>query len=253
VGLDDRRIVRRIERARTTPEDVDFGEWPFTLPPVAQLLRDGLELSPGVTFLVGENGSGKSTMVEAIAMAYGLDPEGGTRNTKRSTYVSESPLDRCLHLVRSVGDPKWGFFLRAETMHGWYTHQAELGPSRRRIEWHELSHGESFIAVLKNRFDSEGFYVLDEPEAALSFSGCLGLVALLDAMSEDSQVICATHSPILTALPGATILELDADGYRQVAWADLDLVRHWQTYLDDPDRYLHHLLADDEDDDSVTQ
>lgn len=245
-GLNDRRIVRRIRRLDRPPGDIDFDGWPFTLAPVAQLLRDGLELTPGVSFLVGENGSGKSTMVEAIAMAYGLDPEGGTRNTKRSTYTSESSLDRAIELVRSSNDPKWGFFLRAETMHGWYTHQADLGPSRHRVEWHELSHGESFIAVLRNRFDSEGFYVLDEPEAALSFSGCLGLLGLLDAMSGDSQVICATHSPILTALPGATILELDDSGFRQVEWSDLELVRHWRTYLADPDRYLRHLLADEE-------
>jgi predicted ATPase len=244
-GLDDRRIIRRIRQAKRLPDDVDLEGWPFTLAPVAQLVRDGLELTPGVTFLVGENGSGKSTIVEGIAMAYGLDPEGGTRNTKRSTYASESSLDRTLELVRSVDDPRWGFFLRAETMHGWYTHQASLGPSR--IQWHELSHGESFLAILKNRFDSEGFYVLDEPEAALSFSGCLGLLGLLNAMSEDSQVICATHSPILTALPGARILELDADGFREVAWADLELVRHWRTYLEEPDRYLRHLLDDDDD------
>jgi predicted ATPase len=250
VAFDDRRIVRRIERAATA--DVDSAAWPFTLAPVAQLLRDGLELTPGVTFLVGENGSGKSTITEAVAMAYGFDPEGGTRNTQRSSYVSESPLNRCLHLVRSVGDPKWGFFLRAETMHGWYTHLAtQLGPPD-PIRWHEMSHGESFLEVLRRRFDSVGFYVLDEPEAALSFSSCLSLVGLLKVLADEgSQVLCATHSPLLTALPGARILQLDEDGYRDVAWADLDLVSLWRTYLDDPQRYLRHLLADDED--AVTQ
>jgi predicted ATPase len=247
LSLDDRRIVRRIERSSQQPPDVDVGEWLFTLAPVAQLLRDGLELPPGVTFLVGENGSGKSTIAEAIAMAYGLDPEGGTRNTRRSTYVSESPLDRCLHLVRSVGDPKWGFFLRAETMHGWYTHLlTQLYPPDRSILWHEMSDGESFLEVLRNRFDTVGFYVLDEPEAALSFSSCLGLVGLLKVLADEgAQVICATHSPLLTALPGAKILQFDESGFREVAWDDLEIVRHWRSYLDEPQRYLRHLLEDD--------
>ena len=244
---DDTRLVLRVRRARQPPPDldVDQSEWPFTLEPVAQLLRDGLELKPGVTFLVGENGSGKSTIVEAVAMAYGFDPEGGTRYTKRSTYASESPLDRAIEIVRSLYDTHWGFFLRAESMHGWYTHQEEVGRGRHDPNWHELSHGESFLEVLKRRFDSVGFYVLDEPEAALSFASCLGLLGLLDALArEGSQVVCATHSPLLASLPGATILELDEDGFHEASWEDLDLVKHWRNYLEDPQLYLRHLLAD---------
>jgi predicted ATPase len=242
---DDMRIVRRIDPSRRPPNGVDGRAWPFTLPPVAQLLRDGLEVPPGVTFLVGENGTGKSTVTEGVAMAYGLDPEGGKRPNKRGTQPSGSALDGCLDLVRSPHDPKQGFFLTAATMRGWYTLESKPGASGQRVEWHEMSHGESFTEVLRQRFDGVGFYVLDEPEAALSFSACLGLVGLLKQVADEgSQVLCATHSPVLTALPGATILQLDDSGFHLAEWDDLELVRQWRGYLDDPQCYLRHLLAD---------
>jgi predicted ATPase len=220
------------------------GEWPMDVPAVAQLVRDGLDLDPGVTFLVGENGSGKSTIVEAVAMAYGLSPEGGTRNAHLSTRPSESPLARSLTLQRGLGSGRWGFFLRAETMHGWYTHHERFA-SERDPAFHEMSHGESFLEVLRTRFDSPGFYVLDEPEAALSFSSTLGLVARLhDVVSTGGQVLCATHSPVLAAMPGATILEVGDWGLRETTWAELELVQHWRAYLEAPQRYLRHVLAD---------
>ena len=220
------------------------GEWPMDVPAVAQLVRDGLDLDPGVTFLVGENGSGKSTIVEAVAMAYGLSPEGGTRNAHLSTRPSESTLARSLTLQRGLGSGRWGFFLRAETMHGWYTHHERFA-SERDPAFHEMSHGESFLEVLRTRFDSPGFYVLDEPEAALSFSSTLGLVARLhDVVSTGGQVLCATHSPVLAAMPGATILEVGDWGLRETTWAELELVQHWRAYLEAPQRYLRHVLAD---------
>jgi predicted ATPase len=217
----------------------------MTIPAVLQLARRGLDLGPGVTFLVGENGSGKSTLVEAIAMAYGLSPEGGTRNAHLSTRRTESPLASALTLQRGIGTGRWGFFLRAETMHGWYTHHEQFA-SKRDPAFHEMSHGESFLAVLSTRFDSPGFYCLDEPEAALSFSSTLGLISTLAAVVDDGgQVLCATHSPVLAAMPGATILEVGEWGLRRTTWEELELVQHWKAYLESPGRYLRHVLADD--------
>ncbi|MFD5224511.1 AAA family ATPase [Microbacterium sp. NPDC058342] len=220
------------------------GQWPASIPAVAQVLRDGLALPPGVTFLVGENGSGKSTLVEGIALAYGLSPEGGSRQARHSTRPTESPLSDWLRLQRGVGASRWGFFLRAETMHSFYTY-LELNPSLSGpdVAFHEMSHGESFLALLGSRFDDPGFYCLDEPEAALSFGSTLTLISVLQRIAaEGGQVLCATHSPVLAALPGARILEVGDWGLREAQWDDLELVRHWRSFLGAPERYLRHLL-----------
>lgn len=218
-------------------------QWPTSIPAVAQLLRDGMELSPGVTFLVGENGSGKSTLVEGIAIAYGLSPEGGSRQAMHSTRPTESPLSEWLRLQRGVGANRWGFFLRAETMHSFYTYLEDNPSARGDVSFHEMSHGESFLALLESRFDEPGFYCLDEPEAALSFSSTLALIAVLQRIvDEGGQVLCATHSPVLAALPGAKILEVGEWGVRPAVWEDLELVNHWRSFLQDPPRYLRHLL-----------
>lgn len=238
----DQPPVVRVFRSRDDPRPDD---WSVGVPAVRQLLDEGLELGAGVTFLVGENGAGKSTIVEAVAMAYGLSPEGGSAFGLHTTRSSESSLHRSLTLQRGVGSGRWGFFLRAETMHGWYSF-LEANPGQRDPQFHAMSHGESFLEVLRTRFDSPGFYCLDEPEAALSFSSSLALVATLhDIASIGGQVLCATHSPIVASLPGARILEVGEWGWRDSTWEDLDLVRHWRSYLDSPMRYLRHTLAND--------
>lgn len=240
----DRQPVVRLEaHADAQTEHLPDGEWPRTIPAVAQVLADGLDLAPGVTLLVGENGSGKSTIVEAAAAAFGLSPEGGSTQGMHSTRVSESPLGRALTVQRGIGASRWGFFLRAETMHGWYTYSESLpGGGGSTPAFHEMSHGESFLSVVANRIDSPGFYCLDEPEAALSF---VSTFALMDTLSElagiGAQVLCATHSPMLAALPGARILEVGDWGLRESAWEDLELVKHWQTFMRSPQHYLRHL------------
>ncbi|MBD3756584.1 MULTISPECIES: AAA family ATPase [Microbacterium] len=217
--------------------------WPRTVPAVAQLLAGGIDLAPGVTFLVGENGSGKSTVLEGIALAYGFSPEGGSNQARHSTRPSESPLSDWLEIQRGVGASRWGFFLRAETMHAFYTYLEDNPSSGPEPVFHEMSHGESFLAILDTRFDRPGFYCLDEPEAALSFSSTLALMATLQRIAlHGGQVLCATHSPILASLPGARVLELGEWGMRETRWEDLELVRHWRAYLDSPRRYLRHLL-----------
>ena len=217
--------------------------WPTSIPAVAQVLREGIELDPGVTFLVGENGSGKSTLVEGIAIAYGLSPEGGSRQARHTTRATESPLSDWLRLQRGVGANRWGFFLRAETMHSFYTYLEDNPSPRGDVPFHEMSHGESFLALLESRFDEPGFYCLDEPEAALSFTSTLTLIAVLRRIAaEGGQVLCATHSPVLAALPGAKILEVGEWGIRPAEWDDLEIVNHWRSFLGSPERYLRHLL-----------
>lgn len=223
------------------PKALPGDKWPMTVPAVAQVVREGLALSPGITFLVGENGTGKSTVAEAAAAAYGLSPEGGTINGSHSTRPTESPLGEIIRAQRGIGTRRWGFFLRAETMHSWYTFAEGLGG--RAPRYHELSHGESFLEVVREHLTGPGFYVLDEPEAALSFQGTLALMsALLEVVAAGGQVLCATHSPVLAALPGARLLEVGPWGLRETTWEELDLVWHWKSFLNEPQRYLRHLV-----------
>ncbi len=233
--------VRRIAEHPSHPLRRDL--WPALLPPVRQLLDDGLDLS-GLTILVGENGVGKSTLVEAVAMAYGLSPEGGSTGARHSTRASESPLAGHLQLTRGAGAARWGYFLRAETMHGLFSY-LEDNPGREDPAFHELSHGESFLAMLMTRrFVDPGFFVLDEPEAGLSFESLLALVGLLAELVTDprTQVLMATHSPVLAAIPGATLLQLDADGITPTSWEDLAVVDHYRRFLHAPQQYLRHIV-----------
>ena len=236
----DRRAVRRF-----SPNGYATDEWPAGVAAVDQVLREGFEVTPGITLLYGENGAGKSTLVEAFAMAFGLSREGGSRSAMHSTRESESPLHEWLTMERSIGGPRWGYFLRAESMHGFYSYLEDNPTPRGEPRFHEMSHGESFLEILRTRFDAPGFYALDEPEAALSFTGQLALVgAMHDLAAAGSQLVCATHSPVLAALPGARLLEVGPWGIRQTTYADLELVGLWRDYLAAPQRFLHHVLED---------
>lgn len=228
--------------------------WPFTVPCVAAVLDEGLEFRAPVTFLMGENGSGKSTLVEAIAEGFKLDPYGGRAGmaTGRPVPVT-TPLGELLRLettvagARMLGGPrrkKKGFFLRAETA---FAMTENLGgvPGYWEDDTSTMSHGEGFLAVFAAMFREPGFYVMDEPESALSFTSCLHLVALMHELGNTgAQVVCASHSPILAATPGADIIEVGAHGYRRTSWDKLELVQHWRRYLETPDFYLHHLTED---------
>ena len=228
--------VRRVEEHGLAPMPREA--WPATVPAVRQLLDDGLDLAP-LTILVGENGSGKSTIVEAIAEEFGLNPEGGTRNANHRTQRTESGLAAHLQLVRGGGASKRGVFLRAETMHGHFAYLSETGlPGRLNFQ----SHGESFIEFFTERSGIQGLWILDEAESALSFSGCLALVAhISDILAAGSQVVLSTHSPILAAIPGATIYELGEWGMRPASYDELEMVQSWRLFLDGPGRFLRHL------------
>jgi predicted ATPase len=233
--------VRRVEAGEWAQDEVPADRWPGTLGPVAHLLRVGVDLGPA-TIVVGENGTGKSTLVEAIAEAYGLPAAGGA--PRRGRQQSVTALAPALRLLRDRGAPRHGLFLRSEAPeqgHGVVRLNEVDGP-RPGARSHELSHGESFLSSLAARCAEPGLVVLEERESGLSFTSCLTLVTLLaDVVAGGSQVLVATHSPVVAALPGATILELDAEGIRTVAWADLELVRHQRRFLDAPEAYLRHL------------
>ncbi|WP_413450324.1 ATP-binding cassette domain-containing protein [Georgenia phoenicis] len=228
--------------------------WPDTVPAVAHLLEHGLEIPPGVTFLVGENGAGKSTIVEAVAEALDIPADGGSTDhvggAERGHATDRSDLGRRLRPVwRDRAAWRRGFFLRAETMHRFVSYledaSAPAGAPPSPHDLHQLSHGESFVEMLTGRWvRTAGVVLLDEPESALSFTTSLALLDVLALLAEgERHVLCATHSPILTALPGARVLQLDEDGITPVAWEDLEVVRHWRGFLEAPGRYLRHLTG----------
>jgi predicted ATPase len=238
----DTRSIRHVAWDPAVP--LDTASWPGTVPAVEQLLCDGLELAPGLTVLVGENGSGKSTIVELLAEACGLSAQGGSAMGSLFRLRDGEPgLGHNLRLERGVSRPRWSYFLRADTMHGLYGYLEDLPGSPERF--HELSHGEGFLEILRTRVNQPGFYLMDEPDAPLSFTASLGLVALLhDLAGAGSQLIVATHSPMIAAVPGATILELGDWGIRAAQWEELHLVGAWRRFLTEPASYFRHLLAD---------
>ena len=233
----DGRVVRQVRHDPGSP--VDTTRWPATIPAVEQLLCEGLELSAGLTVLVGENGSGKSTLMEMLAEACGLNPQGGSVQAGLfRTRDSEPGLGRHLIVERGAVRPRWSYFLRADTMHTLYSY-LEDNPGRRPERLHEVSHGEGFLEILRTRVGQPGFYLMDEPDAPLSFTACLGLAALLhDLAQEGSQTIVA-------AVPGANILELGDWGIRPARWEELHLVGAWRRFMAEPASYFRHLLADD--------
>lgn len=212
-----------------------------------------LRFDTAVTFLVGENGSGKSTLVEGIATALDLNPEGGTGNMLFDTTdrSSVSELGRRLRVARSGVHRNSTFFLRAESFFNVASAVDRYGASGSYSDaadprsLHERSHGESFLAFAKHRWVSGGLYLLDEPESALSLQGQLQMLRIIYELANDgSQFIIATHSPILTALPGASIIECTPDGPEPTTYDEANLVRLYRSFLDSPGAFFRHLLDD---------
>ena len=235
-------------------EQIDnWNTFPFTIPAIRNL--DRLQFSPTVTFIIGENGSGKSTLVEAIAVAMGFNPEGGTRNFNFGTRNSHSDLHRYLRLVKSIKRPRDGFFLRAESFFNVATNIEQLdeepgGPpiinAYGGSSLHEQSHGESFLSLVLYRFSGNGLYILDEPEAALSPTRQLAVLARMNQLLEqDSQFIIATHSPILMAYPGALIYHITESGFESVDYEETEHYEVTKAFLDNPDRMLQVLFRND--------
>jgi predicted ATPase len=233
-------------------------EFPFSVPAIANI--DQLGLGESVTLLAGENGSGKSTILEAIAAAIGFAEHGGELTRLGDLpAVPRNVVDRVrtplLAPVLGATKPRNGYFLRAES----FFNVAEFVDSGDRfapdlslygdVPLHAQSHGESFLALAANRFGADGLYLLDEPEAALSVTGALALLAIVTrAAGFGAQFVIATHSPVLLAAPAAQIYELDDDGINRAVYDDLQAVRQMRGFLEAPDRYLRQILADPEPD-----
>lgn len=224
--------------------------FPYTLPAFRDLTT--LAFHPNVTFLVGENGSGKSTLLEAIAVAYGLNPEGGSRNFNFATRASHSPLGEAVRLAKAPAIAGDSYFLRAESFYNVASEIERIDPTLLEAyggrSLHEQSHGESFFALFEHRFRGHGLYLLDEPEAALSPRRQLEFLGLLhDHVRRGSQFIIATHSPIILAYPEALLYLLDGEGIREVAYAETEHYLVTRGFLSNPRRSLSALLGDEPD------
>jgi predicted ATPase len=243
-------LVRAVELQPTEGASATNGH-PWNVPALRGL-EQGLPLHPKVTYLVGENGSGKSTILEGIAVAAGLNAEGGTSNFSYETRESHSSLWESLKLVRGARRPRTDFFLRAESLFTSATYLDEMSRDEPQtlngyggVSLHERSHGESFLAVMLERFGADGFYVMDEPEAALSAQNCLTCLRRIhELVNAGSQFIIATHSPIILAYPESTIYECWDEGIREIHYEDATAVRLTQAFLGARDRFLHELLSE---------
>jgi predicted ATPase len=226
-----------------------FEAYPFSIPAVRHLHR--LEFHPAVTFFIGENGSGKSTLLEAIAVKYGYNAEGGGKNFGFATRETHSSLHEFLTLERSFAHATDGFFLRAESFYNLATQIDDLGANYGygKKSLHAQSHGEAFLSLLTNRLQGDGVYLFDEPEAALSPQRQLSVLTLLHRLVyHRSQIIIATHSPILLAYPHARIYEFGEQGIKEVQYTDTEQYQITKGFLNRHQRMLEILLtAEDED------
>ena len=211
-----------------------------------EALRDveEIQFQRPVTFFVGENGSGKSTLLEAIAVSYGFNPEGGTRNYSFSTYDSHSELYKAMRISRGVRRAKTGYFLRAESFYNVATKEEEYSrePGGNPLHLHAQSHGESFLALAQSNFRPDGIYILDEPEAALSPQRQLTLLMEIDrCIKEGSQFIIVTHSPILLGFPEAEILSFDGGVIHPIEYEDTDSYQIISMFINDRERLLRQM------------
>lgn len=214
----------------------DADAYPFDIPAIASLRK--LRFDKGITFFCGENGTGKSTLLEAVGIAFGFNPEGGSRNYTFSTRPTHSQLHDFIRLDRSIYRPLDGYFVRSDTLFNLISATDELEDDQRYydgVSLHARSHGESIMALITRRFRPEGFYILDEPETGLSQSGQIALACELTRLRDAGcQLVIATHSPILLALPGATVYQFD-DEIREIDGKDSLEWIMMRRFMDDPE------------------
>lgn len=229
-------------------ESIDFNNYPFSLN-IIKNLKD-IEFPTQVTFFVGENGTGKSTILETIAYKAGFGAEGGSKHinfktSEEKTYSGTQHLADQFTLSWRI-KPKDGYFFRAESFFNIATYIDAIGgqQSYGYKSLHEQSHGESFLSFFQNRLGNNGFFIFDEPEAALSPQRQLSLMAIIHELCKNSnaQFIIATHSPILLAYPDSTIYSCDSNTLIKIAYTDTSHYQITKNFLDNPDRYLQHLF-----------
>lgn len=246
--MDNTNLSQYIRSIRIVREKVpSFKEYPFSLPVFSDLYE--LNLHSKVTFIVGENGTGKSTLLEAIAVAYGFNPEGGTRNFNFTSKDTHSELYEYIKLIKGAKAPRDGFFLRAESFYNVATNIDEMESDRPGIinsyggrSLHKQSHGESFFSVFMNRFRGGGLYILDEPEAALSPSRQMSMISRIhELVEENSQFIIATHSPIIMAYPNSIIYEI-RDGFKMVKYEETEHYQVMKAFISNTNRMLSALM-----------
>ena len=248
------QYIRSLKLNRDTISS--FDEYPFNLPAIYNLST--LEFHPRVTFIVGENGAGKSTVLEAIAIAYGFNPEGGTKNFNFSSKDTHSELDEHIKLIKGVRLPKDGFFFRAESFYNVATNIDYLNSIDRRPSFlnmyggkslHAQSHGESFFSIFVNRFSGYSLYILDEPEAALSPSRQMAMIRRIHQLVESNcQFIIATHSPIIMAYPDAVIYEISGSNINEVDYYETEHYQTMRAFFDNPKRIIDMLTEEDTED-----
>lgn len=220
-------------------KQLDPAMWPGNLAPVRDLVAWGNFAS--ATIFVGDNGVGKSTIVETLAVLCGFPIHGGSRHEQREAAYHDAVLADYLHAVKGTASNVGGFFLRAETMHNFTEYLSAVG-SPRGHQLQQRSHGEAFGDLLAGADKKPGLWILDEPESALSFQGQLNLLSLLmRRVGEGQQVIMSTHSPLLASLPDADLVEVTEAGLTRRPYDDLAMVDDWRRFLDSPERYLRHL------------
>jgi predicted ATPase len=232
-----------------------FDSYPFHLNAFRGL--ETLNFHPKITYIVGENGMGKSTLLEALAVALGFNPEGGTINFSFSTEATHSELHQYIRLARGINKPQDGFFFRAESYYNLATNIDEMDrepTGGQRIinsyggkSLHQQSHGESFFATFLHRFGGNGLYILDEPEAALSpFRQMAMLSRIHSLINKNSQFIISTHSPILMAHPDSIIYNLTSEGIKTTSLEETDHYVIMKQFLNNKDRMLRELFKDDD-------
>ncbi|QHW29871.1 AAA family ATPase [Paenibacillus rhizovicinus] len=230
-------------------EELDKRQYPFSIPVIRSLTS--LNFSSNVTFFVGENGSGKSTLLEAIAYRCGFNTAGGGRSNAYEVDASGSALGSHIRLswLPKITN---GFFLRAETFYSFASHidsMPESLPYYGGVSLHKQSHGEAFLSLFKHRFGKKAIYLLDEPEAALSPARQLALMRIMHDLEQEAQFIVATHSPILLGYPDAQIFDFDSAPVKEIRYEDTLHYIVTRRFLDNRDRVLKELFADDDDED----
>jgi len=233
-------FLRRLEITNQSGK----ADYPFSIPAIKHL--DSLAFKTNVTFFVGENGSGKSTVLEAIAYQCGFNTAGGSRNNVYEVDASDSGLGSHMRLswMPKVTN---GFFMRAETFYHFASHLDTMPEGLHHYggrSLHEQSHGEAFLSLFSNRFGKKAIYLLDEPEAALSPARQLALLRIIKDLEQEAQFIIATHSPIILGYPNAQILNFDTQPIQEINYEDTLHYIVTRRFLENREKVLNEVFND---------